>query len=293
MKQRNSPSVSEMGDRVYFMTVAACLETGLSLDIMAEGVAVPVLGVCLGMQALAHAVGASVVRAPEPVHGRLSNIRHDGHPLFRGIPSGAYLWWCPAALHQLGVPGWRRGKLLSRSFYVLAGPTGRYSVVRYHSLVVDETTLPTSLPAIAWTCGGHQAVRPALGDRGVGAQPSALQGNGDVVMAVAHSQLPLYGVQFHPESVATAFGHALMANFRDLTAAHRGLATPTCNPLPANGGYTPNLPEGSLHVLHSRCDHFNAVRDPAQGIFCWRHLHTQTANQTFTWSGRACQGCCK
>ena len=189
MKQRNSPSVSEMGDRVYFMTVAACLETGLSLDIMAEGVAVPVLGVCLGMQALAHAVGASVVRAPEPVHGRLSNIRHDGHPLFRGIPSGAYLWWCPAALHQLGVPGWRRGKLLSRSFYVLAGPTGRYSVVRYHSLVVDETTLPTSLPAIAWTCGGHQAVRPALGDRGVGAQPSALQGNGDVVMAVAHSQL--------------------------------------------------------------------------------------------------------
>lgn len=76
------------------VTVGALHGAGLSLDIMAEGVGVPVLGVCLGMQALAHAVGASVVRAPEPVHGRLSNIRHDGHPLFRGIPSGAHLWLC-------------------------------------------------------------------------------------------------------------------------------------------------------------------------------------------------------
>jgi para-aminobenzoate synthetase len=56
---------------------------------MAGGVGVPVLGVCLGMQALAHANGAAVVRAPEPVHGRLSNIRHAGHRLFQGIPSGA------------------------------------------------------------------------------------------------------------------------------------------------------------------------------------------------------------
>lgn len=73
------------------MTGVLC-EAGLSLEIMAEGVGVPVLGVCLGMQALAHAAGASIVRAPEPVHGRLSNIRHDGHPLFRGIPSGARGW---------------------------------------------------------------------------------------------------------------------------------------------------------------------------------------------------------
>ena len=74
-------------------------------------------------------------------------------------------------------------------------------------------------------------MRPTPGDGAVVVQPS-----GDVVMAVAHSQLPLYGVQFHPESVATAFGHALMANFRDLTAAHCGLATPGCHSLPANGG---------------------------------------------------------
>ena len=63
---------------------------GVSRDVMAEGVGVPVLGVCLGMQALAHANGAAVVRAPEPVHGRLSSIRHGRHPLFRGIPSGEW-----------------------------------------------------------------------------------------------------------------------------------------------------------------------------------------------------------
>lgn len=78
-------------------------------------------------------------------------------------------------------------------------------------------------------------MRPALVDGAAGAQPSALQGKEDVVMAVAHSQLPLYGVQFHPESVATAFGHALLANFRDLTAAHRGLTTPGRPPLHVKG----------------------------------------------------------
>ena len=65
---------------------------GVSRDVMSAGVGVPVLGVCLGMQALAHANGATVRRAPEPVHGRLSNIRHDGHPLFQGIPSGEHCW---------------------------------------------------------------------------------------------------------------------------------------------------------------------------------------------------------
>ena len=195
----------------------------------------PVLGVCLGMQALAHAVGASVVRAPEPVHGRLSNIRHDGHPLFRGIPSGAHLWRCLDSSPPTGRPRLRRGRLSDGQTLVLAGPAGSCSVVRYHSLVVDEATLPPVLPAIAWTCGGHQAVRPVLVDEAAGAQRSALQGDGDVVMAVAHSQLPLYGVQFHPESVATAFGHALMANFRDLTAAYRGLAKPAGHPISING----------------------------------------------------------
>jgi anthranilate/para-aminobenzoate synthase component II len=70
-------------------TVSAWVPPGVSLDVFVEGVGVPVLGVCLGMQALAYANGAAVVRGPEPVHGRLSIVRHSGHRLFSGIPSGA------------------------------------------------------------------------------------------------------------------------------------------------------------------------------------------------------------
>ena len=63
--------------------------TGLSLAVLERKVPLPVLGVCLGMQALAHAHGGTIVKGPEPVHGRISNVRHTGHPLFAGIPSGA------------------------------------------------------------------------------------------------------------------------------------------------------------------------------------------------------------
>ncbi len=65
--------------------------TGLSLAILERKVQLPVLGVCLGMQALAHAHGATILKGPEPIHGRISNVRHTGHPLFAGIPSGALL----------------------------------------------------------------------------------------------------------------------------------------------------------------------------------------------------------
>ena len=64
------------------------LSTGLSLAVLESKTNLPVLGVCLGMQALAHAYGATVVKGPEPVHGRISNVRHTGHELFAGIPSG-------------------------------------------------------------------------------------------------------------------------------------------------------------------------------------------------------------
>lgn len=77
--------------------------TGVSMDVVAEHMGVPVLGVCLGMQALAHANGAAVIRGPEPVHGRLSSVRHAGHPLFRGIPSGDVSH--PSALSQSLCPG--------------------------------------------------------------------------------------------------------------------------------------------------------------------------------------------
>ena len=148
----------------------------------------PVLGVCLGHQGLCAAFGARVVRAPQPMHGRTSAIRHVGRDLFAGLPSPM-------------------------------------SVVRYHSLVAVE--VPDDLEVLAQTAGG-------------------------LVMAVRHRERPLWGVQFHPESIASEHGYALLANFRDLSlaavgspAAHRAdPAVATVRPRPAG------------HVLeHRRIDH--------------------------------------
>ncbi|KAK9835181.1 hypothetical protein WJX81_004045 [Elliptochloris bilobata] len=175
-------------------TPACPSDVGAVVDLFREGAAgVPVLGVCLGMQALALAHGASIERAPQPVHGRLSAVEHAGHPLLADIPSG-------------------------RAF----------SVVRYHSLAVAEASLPTCLQPLAWTCGGHHAL-PACEAPGA-RPPSPCSGPGGerVLMALAHRELPLYGVQFHPESVATAYGDALIRNFCALVAA--GLLAPRTPP---------------------------------------------------------------
>lgn len=114
--------------------------------------ATPTLGVCLGHQGLSHRLGASVVRAPNIVHGKTSAIEHDGRGVFEGIPSPA-------------------------------------TVMRYHSLAVDESTLPPDL------------------------QVSARTLDDGVVMAVRHTAWPLVGVQFHPESIGTPDGAAMMRNF--------------------------------------------------------------------------------
>ncbi len=111
----------------------------------------PILGVCLGHQCLAAAFGGRVVRAPAPVHGKTSAIHHYGDALFSGIPSP-------------------------------------FHATRYHSLIVDEATLPPELEVTARTEDG-------------------------LVMALRHRHLPVYGVQFHPESIATAHGRKLLANF--------------------------------------------------------------------------------
>lgn len=122
-----------------------------------EEVRVPMLCVCLGHQGLGHLYGARVVLAPEPVHGRMSAIYHDGSPLFAGIPQGSL-------------------------------------ATRYHSLIVARD-LPAELEELAWTSDG-------------------------ITMGIRHRTRPLWGVQFHPESIGTEHGAALLANFLDITRDH-------------------------------------------------------------------------
>ncbi len=118
--------------------------------------AIPLLGVCLGMQALVSVLGGEIVHAHAPMHGKTSRITHAGEGLFAGLPSPL-------------------------------------TVARYHSLVAAPTALPQPLTVTARST------------------------DDDSIMALAHCHLPAYGVQFHPESVATDHGHALLANF--LTSA--------------------------------------------------------------------------
>lgn len=139
-------------------------EAGVSLGLVRElNGETPMLGVCLGHQVIAEALGGRVVRAPTPVHGQASEIRHDGTGLFEGLP-----------------------------------PTLR--VGRYHSLVAQPKSLSEPLRATAWTSDG-------------------------VVMALEHTRLPVFGVQFHPESILTDHGYELLANFLRLAGlASRGEA---------------------------------------------------------------------
>lgn len=127
-------------------------EAGVSVPLVQSLAGqVPILGVCLGHQAIGAAYGARIVRAPEPVHGRTSWIRHTGTALFRGV----------------------------------ANPL---RVMRYHSLIVEEATLPDTLSITARTDDG-------------------------LPMALEDAARHVYGLQFHPESVLTEFGHQLLANF--------------------------------------------------------------------------------
>jgi anthranilate synthase component 2 len=132
-------------------------EAGICLDLIAAAAPViPIFGVCLGHQAIGQAFGGRVVRAPVPVHGKLSLISHRGEGLFRGI-------------------------------------NGNFQATRYHSLVVDRATLPDDLTVMAET-----------EDR--------------LIMGLAHRALPVHGVQFHPESIASQHGHLVLKNFLDLAA---------------------------------------------------------------------------
>jgi anthranilate synthase component II len=131
-------------------------EAGISVDVIrALAGSVPILGVCLGHQAIGQAFGGRIVRGREPVHGKVSDVHHDGRSLFAGLEDPM-----PAT--------------------------------RYHSLVIDPALAP-DLVRTAWC-------------------------DGDVVMGVRHRELPVEGVQFHPESILTGSGRALLANFLALGA---------------------------------------------------------------------------
>ncbi|MFA0888715.1 MAG: aminodeoxychorismate/anthranilate synthase component II [Synergistales bacterium] len=132
-------------------------ESGISRDaIRAFGGRIPVLGVCLGHQALGTVFGGRVVRAKEPCHGKVSAIRHEGEGILMGLPDP-------------------------------------FMATRYHSLVVEESSLPEELKVTARTDDG-------------------------TVMAMEHRDLPLFGVQFHPESVLTEAGMSLLRNFHGARA---------------------------------------------------------------------------
>jgi anthranilate synthase/aminodeoxychorismate synthase-like glutamine amidotransferase len=143
-------------------------EAGISVPLVrAAAGRVPVLGVCLGHQAIGEAFGGQVVRADRLMHGKTTMVAHTGHSLFQGIPSPV-------------------------------------EVMRYHSLVVSPRGFPAELEVIAWS-----------NDR----EP------GQEIMALCHRSLPIFGVQFHPESVATMQGKRLLANFLSLA----GITTRTAH----------------------------------------------------------------
>ena len=125
-------------------------DAGVSCELIAKDESIPLLGVCLGHQALGHVFGARVVRAPVLMHGKTSEIAHAGTGIFRGLPNP-------------------------------------FTATRYHSLVVERSSVPPDLAVTAETDG--------------------------LVMGLAHRRRPLAGVQFHPESILTPEGEELLGNF--------------------------------------------------------------------------------
>ena len=137
-------------------------EAGICLELIAAAAGrIPLLGVCLGHQAIGQAFGGDVVRAPVPMHGKVSPVEHGGTDLFADLPSP-------------------------------------FAATRYHSLIVRRATLPEMLVETARTADG-------------------------LIMGMRHRALPVYGVQFHPESIASEHGHRILGNFLALA---RGANTP-------------------------------------------------------------------
>ena len=132
-------------------------EAGVSLQVIERlGPTTPILGVCLGHQSIGQAYGGHVIRAGRIMHGKTSRIRHEGKGVFAGLPDA-------------------------------------YEATRYHSLVVERSSLPEALEVTAWT--------------------ENEDGSFEEIMGLRHREYPVEGVQFHPESILTEHGHALLRNF--------------------------------------------------------------------------------
>jgi anthranilate synthase/aminodeoxychorismate synthase-like glutamine amidotransferase len=147
-------AVMEMAPEAIVLSPGPCTpnEAGICLDLIeAAAGRTPLLGVCLGHQAIGQAFGGDVVRAPWPMHGKVSPVNHEGSDLFAGLPTP-------------------------------------FQATRYHSLIVERSTLPEVLEATAFTDDG-------------------------IIMGLRHRSLPVFGVQFHPESIASEYGHEILANF--------------------------------------------------------------------------------
>jgi anthranilate synthase component 2 len=162
VRRNDAVGVEEIGDLKptgIVLSPGPCTpkEAGVTVDVIRRwGSTIPTLGVCLGHQAIGEAYGGDVVRAVRVMHGKTSQVRHDGTGVFAGLPSPM-------------------------------------EVMRYHSLIVERRTMPESLEIVAV------------------AEDDPLE-----VHAVKHREHPVYGVQFHPESVMTPHGKALLKNFLEL-----------------------------------------------------------------------------
>ena len=172
---------------------------GICRQIILES-RIPVLGVCLGFQGIAHIFGGEIERAREPVHGRASQILHDGNGLFAGIPQG-------------------------------------FSAVRYHSLVVRKP-LPLDLRITAWT-------------------------SDEMPMALEHTNRPLWGVQFHPESISTEHGAKLFENFRIL-ANKRVTHVRSNSPMTAKPESLINVVDSGWHVFSRKLTEYPST----EATFC-------------------------
>jgi anthranilate synthase component 2 len=127
-------------------------KAGICLDLIAAAAGkVPIFGVCLGHQAIGQSFGGKVIRAPKPMHGKVSKVHHDGKGIFRDVPND-------------------------------------FTATRYHSLTVDPEGFPDALEITARSDDG-------------------------VIMGLVHKKQKIYGVQFHPESIASEHGHKILANF--------------------------------------------------------------------------------